>query len=87
MAQGQITQIGSHIAAIVDEAKISYAHLRRLMDRLIILKGDGSNYAVLEIATGAATGTGATVFDNIDAAVAGATTVNNALSNMDMNAS
>ena len=86
MAQGQITQLGPHVASIVDEAKTTYAHIRRLMDRLIILKGDGSNYAALEAATGAAAGTGATVFDNCDAALGGATTMNNALSNMDINA-
>lgn len=85
MAQGNVTQINAGVAARVDEVKVAYAHIRRLMDRLIIIR-NGTDYAAVAAATGAADGEGQNVFDNLDAALGGLTTANNALSNMDLNA-
>lgn len=85
MAQGNVTQVSPAVAARVDEVKVAYAHLRRLMDRLIVVR-NGTDYAAVATETGAAPGTGQTVFDNLDAALGGLTTANNALSNMDLNA-
>lgn len=85
MAQGNVTKVNANVAARVDEVKVAYAHIRRLMDRLIIIR-NGTDYAAVEAATGAAPGDGQAVFDNLDAAMGGLTTANNALSNMDVNA-
>jgi hypothetical protein len=54
--------------------------MRRLMDRLISIR-NGNDYVAVATATGASDGQ--TLFDNIDAAIAGLTTASNALSNMD----
>jgi hypothetical protein len=85
MAQGTVTKLDADIAARVDEVKVAYAHVRRLMDRLIIIR-NGTDYAAVATAAGAADGEGQFVFDNLDAALGGLTTANNALSNMDVNA-
>lgn len=88
MAQGLVTYTNSNIAARVDEIKVAYAHIRRLMDHLIVIR-NGTDYAAVATATGctpANATTGQTLFDNLDAALGGMTTANNALSNMDKNA-
>lgn len=88
MAQGLVSYTNEDVAARVDECKVAYAHLRRLMDYLIVIR-NGTDYQAVANATGcqpANTTTGQTIFDNLDAAMAGMTTVNNALSNMDKNA-
>lgn len=88
MAVGLVTHTNASVAARVDEIKVSYGHLRRLMDHLIIIR-NGTDYAAVATATGctpANATTGQTIFDNLDAALAGMTTANNALSNMDKNA-
>lgn len=85
MAQGIVTQINPSVAARVDEVKVAYSHIRRLMDRLIVIR-NGTDYAAVAAATGAPEGQGQMVFDNLDAALGGLTTANNALSNMDVSA-
>lgn len=88
MAQGLVTYTNANVAARVDEVKVAYAHLRRLMDRLIAIR-NGTDYAAVAAATGTVPNdatAGQTIFDNLDAAVAGMTTAYNALSNMDKNA-
>lgn len=88
MAQGLVNYTNADVAARVDEVKVAYASLRRLMDYLIVIR-NGSDYAAVATATGCAPAnatTGQTIFDNLDAALGGMTTANNALSNMDRNA-
>lgn len=92
MAQGNVTQLNGSTRARVDEVKVAYAHIRRLMDRLIIVR-NGTDYAAVAEYLGITDGTPEELaileqraFDNLDAALAGMTTANNALSNMDLNA-
>ena len=92
MAQGFVTYTNEDVGARVDECKVAYAHLRRLMDYLIVIRninGANNDYQAVANATGctpANATTGQNIFDNLDAALGGMTTANNALSNMDKNA-
>lgn len=83
MAQGLVTFTSNSVANRVTETKQAYLNMRRLMDRLIAIR-NGNDYAAVAAATGASDGQ--TLFDNVDAAIAGLTTAYNALSNMDMGA-
>jgi hypothetical protein len=83
MAQGLVTFTSDSIGRRVDETKAAYLNMRRLLDRLIAIR-NGNDYAAVAAATGASDGQ--TLFDNIDAAIAGLTTAYNALSNMDSHA-
>ena len=85
MAQGLVTYTSTNIAQRVDETKLAYLNMRRLLDRLIAVR-NGVDYAAVEAETGAAAGKGQTLYDNLDAAVAGLTTAYNALSYMDKRA-
>jgi hypothetical protein len=85
MAQGNVNQISPTVAARIDEVKSAYAQIRRLMDRLIVIRGV-NDYTAVAAALGCVPGDGQTAFDNLDAALGGLTTANNALSNMDKNA-
>lgn len=88
MAQGLVTYTNANVAARVEEMKVAYAHIRRLMDYLIVIR-NGTDYAAVAVATGcvpADATEGLKMFDNLDAALGGMTTANNALSNMDKNA-
>lgn len=85
MAQGNVTSINAQTAARVDEVKVAYEHMRRLMDRLIVVR-NGTDYAAVAAYLGCSVGEGQNAFDNLDAALGGMTTANNALSNMDQNA-
>jgi hypothetical protein len=87
VAQGLVNYTNENVAARVDEVKVAYAHLRRLMDALIQIR-NGTDYQAVAEATGctpANATTGQTIFDNLDAALGGMTTAQNALSNMDKN--
>ena len=89
MATGYVTFQNPTVSARVDEIKAAYGSIRRVMDALIEVKnsGGGNNWAAVAAAVGAADATaGQTVFDNLDAALGGMTTANNALSFMDENA-
>jgi hypothetical protein len=89
MAQGYVKYTNANVAARVDEVKVAYANLRRLMDTLIVIR-NGTSYDLVAAATGAIGedqgDVGLKIFDNLDAAMAGMTTACNALSNMDKNA-
>lgn len=95
MAQGLVTYTNPRIAAAVDQTKVAYLNLRRVMDALIAIRsgnGTADDYeAVAAIVDASIPGqnaivAGQTAFDNLDAAIAGLTTAYNALSNMDKNA-
>lgn len=83
MAQGLVTYTSVTIAERVNEVQRAYLNMRRLMDRLIAIR-NGTDYTAVATATGASNGQ--TLFDNVDAAIAGLTTAYNALSNMDVQA-
>ena len=83
-----VTQLNGASQARIDEVKVAYAHLRRLMDRLIVLRVSDVDPQWPPVAAycGGADGEGAAIFANYDAAMAGLTTAYNALSNMDQSA-
>lgn len=83
MAQGLVTFSSLSVTRRINETKDAYLQMRRLMDRLIAIR-NGDDYAAVAAATGASDGQ--TLFDNLDAAIAGLTTAYNALSNMDSQA-
>jgi hypothetical protein len=88
MAQGYVKFQNPQISATVDKIKNAYAEIRRLMDALIVIR-NGTDYQAVSDATGSTpsgASSGQTIFDNLDAALGGMTTANNALSNMDENA-
>jgi hypothetical protein len=88
MAQGLVTFSSANVREVVDETKEAYANMRRLMDRLIAIR-NGIDYEAVAIATGAgdlSAAAGLMLFDNLDSAMGGLTTANNALSNMDIGA-
>ena len=85
MAQGLVTFTSMNLAQRVQEVKVTYMNMKRVSDRLIALR-NGTDYVAVATAVGSPIGTGQTVFDNIDAAIAGLTTAYNALSNMDVQA-
>lgn len=96
MPQGLVKVTNPHIIAAVDQVKAAYLTMRRTMDAMIAERaGDGTNSdyeAIAALADASLPGQtdpavlGQTVFDNMDAALAGMTTAYNALSNMDKNA-
>lgn len=83
MAQGLVTYTSRSVRDQVNKTKDAYLQMRRLMDRLIAIR-NGTDYVAVAAATGASDGQ--TLFDNLDAAIAGLTTAYNALSNMDASA-
>lgn len=88
MAAGVIIEPKSAQAkAIINNIKqAGYAPLRRLMDGAIYAKnsGGGNNWAAVAAFLGEANATdGQAVFENLDAALGGMTTANDALSPMD----
>lgn len=85
MAIGFIKPKDANIRARVDETKNAYGNMRRLFDAMI--EANNIGIATLQAAIGEANTTDAqTVFDNLNAAMAGLTTAYNALSKMDGNA-
>lgn len=89
MAQGFVQFQNPPTTACINGIKESYAELRRIMDRLIVIR-NGSSYDLVAAALGAVGAdqgdAGLKAFDNLDAAMAGLTTAYNALSNMDQGA-
>ena len=88
MAVGLVTQINADIAARMDEIKVAYAHVKRLHDRIVVVRGgsSGTDWTAVEAATGAATGTGQTVNDDIEQIIGYLSSANDAASNLDVNA-
>ena len=86
MATGLVTYTNERVGARVEECKVAYANMRRLVDALIEIKGGpaGTNWPAVADATGASSGQ--TLFDNLDQAIAYMESVNDALSPMDKNA-
>ena len=89
MAQGLVNYSDAGIAARVDEVMVTFAHVKRLLDRMVALRAGGSDYTSIAVAAGCTPATsaeGLKLFDDIDAALAGLTTAYNALSQLDKNA-
>ncbi len=89
MAQGLVTLTNPKIIEPTNKVQEAYGEIKRLLDRMVALRGGGTDYTSIATLAGCPnpdSAQGLKLFDDIDAALGGLTTAYNALSQLDNSA-